>query len=79
MYRPEDRENEPTFGEAPVAFISQVRNQREVGSKEISASYLFRAGFLLRLFFDYEDRSDMLFRNVGRHSTDDYMALFPRR
>jgi hypothetical protein len=38
----------------------------------------FHAGFLLGLFFDPEDGSDMFLRNVGRLSTD-YMALYPKR
>jgi hypothetical protein len=38
----------------------------------------YRAGFLLRIFFDPEDGDDMFFRNFGRLSTD-YTGLHPRR
>jgi hypothetical protein len=43
-----------------------------------SACYLLHTGFLLGLFFDPEDGSDVFFRNVGCLSTD-YTALYPRR
>jgi hypothetical protein len=42
------------------------------------ACYLLRAGFLLDLFFETENGSDMFFRNVGLLSTD-YMGLYFRR
>jgi hypothetical protein len=38
----------------------------------------FHAGFLLRLFVDLEDGSEMFLRNFGRLSTS-YMVLYPRR
>jgi hypothetical protein len=43
-----------------------------------SAYYLIHAGFLLDLFFDPEDGSAILLRNVGCLSTD-YTALYLRR
>jgi hypothetical protein len=39
--------------------------------------YMLHAGFLLGLFFDSEDRSEVFFQNVGCCSTD-YTALYPR-
>jgi hypothetical protein len=44
---------------------------------DISACYLLHAGFLLGLFCDPEDGSDM-FSEMSRLSTN-YMALYPRR
>jgi hypothetical protein len=49
--------------------MMQARNQHEAGNN---------ASFLLGLFFDPEDVSDMFLRNVGRLSTG-YKALNPRR
>jgi hypothetical protein len=43
-----------------------------------TACYFLHDGFLLGLFFDTEDGSDMFLRNVGLVTTD-YMALYPRR
>jgi hypothetical protein len=36
----------------------------------VKLCYVLHAGFLLGLFFDPEDRGDMLLRNIGRLSTD---------
>jgi hypothetical protein len=42
---------------------SKARNQREAGSKERAAYGLLYSGFLLGLFFDFEDGSDMFLRS----------------
>jgi hypothetical protein len=54
------------------------RKQGEAGSEQSSVCYMLHAGFLLGLFFDPEDGSDMFLRKVGRLSTD-YMTLYSRR
>jgi hypothetical protein len=36
-----------------------------IHSSELSTCYLLYAGFLLGLFFDLEDGSDMFIRNIG--------------
>jgi hypothetical protein len=51
--------------------ISQTRNQCNVGN-------LLHDDFLLDLFFNPEDGSNMMIQNFTCLSTD-YMALYPRR
>jgi hypothetical protein len=53
--------------------ISQGRNQHEA-----AACYLFRAGFLLHLFFNTEGGSNMFLETTGWLATD-YTASYPRR
>jgi hypothetical protein len=55
---------------------TDVSEKHVTSTSKLSTCY--HAAFLLGLFFDPEDGSDMLLRNVGLLSTD-YTALYPRR
>jgi hypothetical protein len=55
-----------------------LRDQHEAVSKQSSAYCLLHAGFLLELLFGPEDEDYIIFRNVGRLSSD-YMTLYARK
>jgi hypothetical protein len=62
-----------------VASIFRVEEKaKQETRKQSSASYPFHGGFLLGLFLNPEDGSDMFLRNAG-WLLSEYMALYPRR